>query len=104
MRAEAVAGAVADPDDLSLGDLLADRDQDLLLVGVASGQAAAVVNAGVVAVAALVAGDLDAARGGCTDRSARGHGDVDSLVHPAPAHPEAGDDGAVDGPDQAMAA
>src|SRR3954467_4321251 len=70
MRAEAKAGAVADADHLPLADLLADRDGDRLLVGVAGGDPATVVEAGVVAVAGLRTRDRDGAGGGGLDRRA----------------------------------
>ena|SRR5436305_11882734 len=61
VRAEAVARAVAQADDLRLTDGLAHRDQDPLLVPVTGGEAAAVVDAGVVPVAPDRAGDADGA-------------------------------------------
>src|SRR5947207_5294203 len=51
VRTEAIARAVAEHDDLRLAHRLADRDQDPLLVSVAGGEPAAVVDAGVVPVA-----------------------------------------------------
>src|SRR5262245_42334364 len=74
---EAEAGAVADPDHLALADALAHRDRDRLLVRVAAREAAAVVDAGVVAVTALGPSDRHSPVGDGVNRGARGHADVD---------------------------
>src|SRR4051812_29653813 len=100
VRSEAVPRAARGADDLPLGHALADGDPDARLVAVARGERAAVVDAGVVAVAADPAGDDHAAALGRVDRGARRHRDVDAGVQAAPAHAERGDDRAVDGPDQ----
>src|SRR5436190_16195755 len=95
VRPEAVPGAVAVADHLALADALARGHREGLLVGVTGREPAAVVDAGVVAVAAarcLGLGERDGPRGGRPDRRAGGYGDVDAFVHLAPAHPEAGDD------------
>src|SRR5919112_4245958 len=62
VRAEAVARTARGADDLALGDALADGDPDARLVPVTRREAAAVADAGVVAVAADPAGDEDLAR------------------------------------------
>src|SRR4051794_19063945 len=101
MRAEAKAGAVADADHLPLADLLADRDGDRLLVGVAGGDPATVVEAGVVAVARLRTRDRDGAGGGGLDRRAARDADVDAGVTALPGArlAERRGDRAVHGPD-----
>src|SRR5215207_9453786 len=55
--AEGEAGVADEADDLPLHDVLADADVDRGLVRVAGGDAAAVVDAGVVAVAAVRSGE-----------------------------------------------
>src|SRR4051794_24644586 len=104
VRTEAVARAAAGADDLALADALPHRHADARLVAVAGGQAAGVLDAGVVAVAADPAGDGDAAGLRGVDGRAGRHGDVNTRVQTAPAHAERGDDRAVDGPDQAAGA
>src|SRR4051794_41899501 len=101
MRAEAKAGAVADADHLPLADLLADRDGDRLLVGVAGGDPAAVVEAGVVAVARLRTRDRDGAGGGGLDRRAARDAAVDAggTALPGALVAERRRDRAVHGPD-----
>src|SRR5262245_65039297 len=103
VRSEAVAGAIRDADDLRLRHLLAPRDEDPLLVRVAGGETAAVVDAGVVPVAALGSGDRDGPGRSRAYRRAGRDRDVDALVHPPPAHPKARDNGAVDRPDEPAA-
>src|SRR6476469_1622346 len=78
--AEAEAGAVADPDHLALAHLLADGDRYRLLVGVAGGETAAVVDTGVVAVAGLRAGDRHGAGGSRVDGRPGRDADVDARV------------------------
>src|SRR2546423_1571891 len=77
VRAEAVAGAAAVADDLSLGDGLPRGDGEGALVRVTGGEPAAVVDAGVVAVAAAarlgLGEDHRAGRGGADRRPFR-HG------------------------------
>ena len=78
---------------LALADLGADRGREARLVGVAGGEPAAVVDTGVVAVAAAFVLGLQritvpSARG--ADRRPFRHGDVDALVHPPPAVAKAG--------------
>src|SRR6476659_7135267 len=108
VRAEAVAGAVAVADDLALGDLLTGGHREGLLMRVAGGEPAAVIDAGEVAVAAaarLGLGEDQRSRCRRTNRSAAGHGDIYSLVElgAAEARAEAGDDRTVDRPDQPAA-
>src|SRR5918992_228574 len=67
---------------------------------IAGREAAAVVDAGVVAIAADPAGDHDRAGGRGANRRPGGDGDVDALVHAPPAPAEARDDRSVDRPDQ----
>src|SRR3954452_24634150 len=67
VRAEAVARAARRADDLALRDALADGDADARLVPVTGRQAAAVADAGVVAVAADPARDEHLARLGGVD-------------------------------------
>ncbi len=104
---EVVAEAVAGTADVADHVALLDRpgsDREARLMGVAGREPAAVIDAGVVAVAAalgLALGEGDRAVFGGTDRRPGRHGDVDALVGAAPAHPEAGDDRPVDGPDEA---
>src|SRR3954453_7942975 len=109
--AEAVARAVADPDYLALLDVLAERDGEALLVGVAGGDAAAVIDAGVVAVA--TAGGLRLFEnhgpvGGRADRGAGGDGYGDAGIVPVAAvdgpGPEGRDDRPVLRPDEALGA
>src|SRR5262245_43520240 len=111
VRTEAVTGAAGVPDHLSLADGIAEGDDEAALVGVTGGEPAAVVDAGVVAVAAafglrLLQGD-GAGRGGA-DRGPFRDGDVDPrvvLVAGADvAAAEARGDRPGDGPDQAAAA
>src|SRR5687768_11891542 len=99
MVAEAAPGAADVADDLALGDG-ARGDRKRGLMGVTRREAAAVVDAGVVAVAAGRGRQRDRARLRGADRGTGGDGDVDALVHPAPAHAERRDDGAVDRPDE----
>src|SRR6478735_6135318 len=101
---EAVAGATDVSDDLALIDA-ARRDREGGLMGVASGDAAAVIDAGVVAVAAALRLGLvedDRPGLGGADRSSGRDRDVDAGVQLAPAHPERGDDRTVDRPDEAV--
>ena len=104
VRAGRVARVARVADDLALADALADRDRDPRLVAVARGDAAAVVDAGVVAVAAGPAGDRDGAAVGGADRGALRDGDVDAGVQAAPAVAERRGERAVDGPDEAARA
>src|SRR3954453_12728128 len=101
VRAEAQAGAVADADPLALAHLLADRDGDRLLVGVAGRDPAAVVDARVVPVARLGARDRDLSGGSRVDRRAAWDADVNPRVAalPRPLLAEGGGNGPVDGPD-----
>src|SRR5438876_7562836 len=80
VRTEAIARAVAEPDDLRLAHRLADRDQDPLLVSVAGGEPAAVVDAGEVPIAPGRTRDADGAGGGRPDRSPGRHSDVNARV------------------------
>ena len=104
VRAGRVARVAGVADDLALADALADRDRDPRLVAVARGDAAAVVDAGVVAVAAGPAGDRDGAAVGGAQRRALRDGDVDAGVEPAPAVAERRGERAVDRPDEAARA
>src|ERR1700733_9921706 len=111
VRTEAVTGAAAVPDDVALRNRLAGRDRERALVGVAGGEPAAVVDAGVVAVAAaagLGLGEDHGAVGGGADRGAFRDGDVDpgmELVAGADvAATEGRDHRPVARPDQAAAA
>src|SRR2546425_10196612 len=70
---------------------------------VAGRDAATVVDAGVIAVAANPAGDRDRAAPGGADRRAGRDPDIDARVQVAPAHPERRHDRTVDGPDEAAA-
>src|SRR5438874_5807017 len=88
VRAEAVAGAVHEPDRLPLRHALADGDVDRLLMAITGRHSAAVVDARVVAVAADPAGDHDSARRGGVDRRPGRDTDVDPGVELAPAHAE----------------
>src|SRR4051794_39338342 len=103
VRAEAVAGAVGDADDLTLRDVLPGTDREARLVGVARRDAAAVVDARVVAVAArrrlrLGEGHRPGRRG--AHRSTARDRDVDARVQATPAHTEGRDDRPVDRPDE----
>src|SRR5512132_2959066 len=60
------------------------------------------VDAGVVPVSPIWARDADRAGGGGADRRTGRNGNVDSLVHVAPAHAEPRDDRPVDRPDQTV--
>src|SRR3954471_1562625 len=72
-------------------------------MAVARRDAPAMADARVVAVAAVPARDLDGAGVRRADPRPARRGDVDAGVQPAPAHPEGGGEGAVDGPDEASA-
>src|SRR5215211_5858468 len=100
VRAEAVARAADVPDRLALRHGAA-ADREARLVGIGRRQPAAVVDDDQVAVAAHPAGVDDDAGRGRGDRSPIPDGDVDSLVHAAPAPPERAHDGSADRPDQA---
>src|SRR5690242_4989201 len=79
----AVTGVAAETDDLALAHRLPGRDQEFRLMGVAGGEPAAVVDAGVVAVAAafgLRLGEDDGAGEGGVDRRPFRDGDVDPGV------------------------
>src|SRR5687767_7575927 len=102
--AEAVAGAADVADHLALAHRRAVRGGEARLVGVAGGQAAGVLDAGVVAVAADPAHEDHAAPVRGVDRRATRHRDVDPGVQPPPAHPESRDDRAVHGPAELPAA
>jgi hypothetical protein len=83
VRPKAVPGAAAVADHLALIDLLSGADGEGRLVGVTGGQTPAVVDSGVVPVAAafgLRLGEGDGAREGGADRRAFRHGDVDPRV------------------------
>ena len=69
-------------------------------MGVRRREAVPVVDDDEVPVAAEPARVDDGARRGCPDRRPGRRGDVDALVHAAPAHPEAAHDGPVHGPDE----
>src|SRR5215204_9339 len=98
--AEAASGAADVTDHLALAYRVADAGRVAGLVRVARREAAAVIDAGVVAVPAGVGGEDRAARlRGANRRPARDP-DVDALVHPSPAPTEGRGDRAVDGPDQ----
>ncbi len=103
--AEAAAGAADQSDHVALRDR-ARGDQELRLVGVTAREPAAVVDAGVVAVAAARGLGLDqddvAVLDGA-DRGARRRRDVDAGVEAAPARTERRGDRAVDRPDEAAA-
>src|SRR3954462_14293973 len=83
--AEAVAGAADGADHLALADVLADVDADRSLVAVTGRDAAAVLDAGVVPVAADPSGDRHGPAGGCADRRACRSRDVDARVEAPPA-------------------
>src|SRR5687768_1566415 len=85
VRAGARARVARIADDLALADRAARGDRVAGLMAVTGGEASAVVDAGVVPVAARVGSEDDCARGGREDRRPLGHSDVDSLVHAAPA-------------------
>src|SRR5215211_5467524 len=106
MGAEAQAGAVADADHLALADLLANRDGDRLLVGVAGRDPAAVVDARVVPVARLEARDRDRSGGRRMNRRAARDADVDSRMAalPRPLLAEGGRNGTVHRPDHSRGA
>src|SRR5262245_19361113 len=89
VRSEAVASAIGDADDLRLRHLLAAGDEEPLLVRVAGGEPAAVIDAGVVPVTALDSGDRDCPGRCRAYRRAGRDRDVDALVHAPPAHPKA---------------
>src|ERR1700733_4545135 len=83
VRAKAVAGATGVPDDVALRNGLPRGDRERALVRVTGGDPTAVVDAGVVAVAAtagLRLGEDHGAAGGGPDRGAFRHGDVDPRV------------------------
>src|ERR687896_613560 len=102
--AEAVAGAADVADHLALADGGAVRGGEARLVRVARGQAATVLDAGVVPVAADPAHQHHAPGGGRADRRAAPYRDVDPGVQAAPAHAERRDDRTVYGPDEPTAA
>jgi hypothetical protein len=77
MGAKAVTGAGAVADHLALADPLAAGAREGLLVPVTGREPAAVIDAGVVAVAAGRRRDRDRARGRRPDRRAGRDGDVD---------------------------
>src|SRR5215212_9663987 len=104
VRPEAMSGAADSPDHLALLDALPDAHPDRGLVAVTGGDAAPMLDAGVVAVAADPARDRNSAPRRGPDRCAARHGDVDAGVQPAPAHPKAGHDRAADRPDVSTAA
>src|SRR5918996_149109 len=97
--AEAVPGAADVADHLALADA-AGGQREARLVRVAGGDACTVVDAGVVPVAAVGRRERDRARLRGTDRGSRWNRNVDPGVQPAPAHPERGDNGTVDRPDE----
>ena len=101
--AEAVAGAAHVADDLALLHAGAVGGGEARLVRVAARQAAGVLDAGVVAVAAHPAHQHHAARVGGADRGARAHGDVHAGVQAAPARAEGRHHRAVHRPDQLAA-
>src|SRR5437588_6629359 len=80
VRAEAVARAADVADQLSLCDLRARADGEGRLVGVAGRHPAAMVDTGVVAVAADPACKDDRPGRGSVDRRSVGDADVDSGV------------------------
>src|SRR4051812_868851 len=86
--AETAAGAARIADHLALCDLIADAGRVAGLVCVAGGEPAAVVDAGVVAVAAGRRREDRRSRPRRADRRSGGHRDVDALVHPSPAPAE----------------
>ena len=103
--AKAVACAADVSDDLALLDR-AGGDREARLMGVAGGDAAAVVDAGVVAVAAALGLGLvedDRSGLGGSNRRPGGNRDVHAGVQASPAHPERRDDRAVHRPDEAAA-
>src|SRR3954447_13746143 len=108
MRAEGVPGVADEADDLALADARAEARAELRLVGVARRQARAVLDAGVVAVAAGRADALhehDAAVVGGVDRRADRGRDVDAGVDVAGALlAEGAGDRPVDRPDHAARA
>ena len=95
-----VAGGSDERHGLALRDRLADADEDRRRVCVRGREAVAVVDDDEVAVSAEPAGIDDRAGGGGAIRSAVRTSDVDALVHPPPAHPEAADDHPVARPDE----
>src|SRR5690606_31557569 len=99
VRPGRVAGVAGVADHLALRDVLADRHADRRLVAVARRQAAAVVDAGVVPVAADPPGDRDRPGVGGAQRRAVGQRDVDAGVQTPPALAEARADRPVRRPD-----
>src|SRR3954469_23178985 len=99
-----VAGVAGVADDLALPDVRTDRDGDARLVAVTGRDAAAVVDAGVVAVAAGPAGDGDGAGVGGAQGGAGGDRDVDAGVQATPAVAERRRERPVDRPDEAAGA
>ena len=100
------AGVAGVADDLTLVDRLTRTDRKGGLVSVAGGEPAAVIDAGVVAVATGISGeDYGAALCG-SDRGAFWHGDVNSFVvgrtdaAGGASSAEAGGEQAIDRPDQ----
>src|SRR3954464_7519892 len=98
MVAEAVTGAAHQPDYLALADVRSSARQEARLMRVAGRDAAAVVDAGVVAVTArrrVRLRERHRARRRRADRRTAANRDIDAGVQPAPAHAEAGHDRAV---------
>src|SRR5207248_9396231 len=81
--AEAVPRTADVADHLALADLRPGRDRIRRLMGIAGRHAAAVVDAGVVAVATDPAGEHDGAGRGRVDRRSVRDADVDTRVKPA---------------------
>src|SRR6476469_431450 len=109
VRPETATGAAREADDLTLADLLAQRDAERRLMRVAGGHRAGVLDAGEVPVAArggLRLQQRDAPGGGRVARRSRGGADVDAggAARPGAALPERRGDRAVDGPNQRAAA
>src|SRR4051812_34398395 len=107
MVAEAMARAAHEADHLPLADVRSRARQESPLVRVAGRDAAAVVDAGVVAVTArrrFRLRERHRARRRRADRGAAADRDVDARVQPAPAHPEARHDRSVDRPDEVAGA
>src|SRR4051794_33973179 len=99
VRAGRRPGVAAVADHLALGDFIAGAHRVAGLVPVTARQSASMIDAGVVAVAAGVGGDDDGPGLGGTHWRALGHGDVDALVHSAPAVAKGRGERATDRPD-----
>src|ERR671924_2413556 len=99
VRAEAVPGAPDVTDHLALRDGPA-ADREARLVSVRGREPAAVVDDDQVPIPAHPARIDDAPCSSGVDGRAVAGSDVDPLVHPAPAHPEAAHDRSADRPDE----